>query len=295
MDELRLMRHFEAVYRLCSFSNAAEELRLTHSALTKSIKALEQDWDVKLFHRTTRTVVPTEAGKRLYPMAVDLISFARNVRMKTRGGEHRLQIICGPAILDSLVQPAIIQFADRYAETQITVETMPPNLAAEELVQRRIHLLLYHEATLRQLPYFDRLRIRNIIDEPYYMVFRPGHPVTATRQRMEDIVKFDWAIAGYDNLFEMSLPAELQSLLKSHGFPKYRLLSQSACIDLAKRSDILTAIPKSVAAPLLENGILQGITHPGNLRFSVNSAVLVDAAAEPTVNHFIDCLQSGKQ
>jgi len=292
MNDLRLMRHFESVYRLRSFSNAAEELRLTHSALTKSIKALEQGWDVKLFHRTTRTVVPTEAGKRLYPMAVDLISFAQNVRVKTQGGEHRLQIICGPAILDSLIQPAILKFAARYPETQITVETMPPNLAAEELIQRRIHLLLYHEATLRQLPYFEKLRVRNIVDEPYYVIFRPGHPVAVTGQAMQDIVKFDWAIAGYDNLFETSLPSELQSLLKSHGFPKYRLLSQAACIDLATRSDILTTVPKSVALPLIERQVVQGIPHPGNLRFSVNSAVLTDAATEPTVNHFIDCLES---
>ena len=49
MDEMRLLRHFEAVYRLSSFSAAARELRLTHSAITKSIKALE---DAGLLSRT---------------------------------------------------------------------------------------------------------------------------------------------------------------------------------------------------------------------------------------------------
>ena len=76
MIDLRRIQHFESVYRLGSFSKAANELNLTHSALTKSIKALETDWDVRLFHRTTRVVEPTEAGKRLHAMANDFLSFA---------------------------------------------------------------------------------------------------------------------------------------------------------------------------------------------------------------------------
>ncbi|MEJ6594495.1 LysR family transcriptional regulator [Parasphingorhabdus sp.] len=290
MDDLRLMRHFEAVYRLLSFSSAAQELHLTHSALTKSIKALEEGWDVKLFHRTTRTVVPTEAGKKLYPMAVDLLSFAQTVKTDTQSGEHILQIVSGPAILDTMIHPAIGKFADRYPKTKINAETMPPAHAIEELIQRRAHLLLYNQATLSQLPHLDRLRVRKVVEEPYYVICRPNHPVLRTDLQLENIVKYDWVIAGFDSLFETSLPPETQALLKRHGFPKYRLLSQAACIDLVMGSDIVTAIPRSVADPLVNAGKLSGFPHPENLQFSVSAAVLVDAGSEPTVNHFIDCL-----
>lgn len=290
MDDLRLMRHFEAVYRLLSFSSAAGELHLTHSALTKSIKALEDSWDVKLFHRTTRTVAPTEAGKKLYPMAVDLLSFAQTVKSETQSGEHILQIVSGPAILDTMIHPAIGKFARRYPKTKINAETMPPAHAVEELIQRRIHLLLYNEATLSQLPHLERLRVRKVIEEPYYVICRPNHPVLETGLQLADVVEFDWVIAGFDTLFETSLPNETQALLKQHGFPKYRLLSQAACIDLVMGSDILTAIPKSIAQPLINAGKLNGFPHPEGLQFSISAAVLNDAASEPTVNHFIDCL-----
>lgn len=290
MDDLRLMRHFEAVYRLLSFSSAAGELHLTHSALTKSIKALEDSWDVKLFHRTTRTVVPTEAGKKLYPMAVDLLSFAQTVKTETQSGEHILQIVSGPAILDTMIHPAIGKFANRYPKTKINAETMPPTHAVEELIQRRIHLLLYNEATLSQLPHLDRLRVRKVIKEPYYVICRPNHPVLKTDLQLADVIEFDWVIAGFDTLFETSLPSETQALLKQHSFPKYRLLSQAACIDLVMGSDILTSIPKSVAYPLITDGKLSGFPHPEDLQFSVCAAVLIDAGSEPTVNHFIDCL-----
>jgi len=180
MDDLRLLRYFEAVYRHLSFSNAAEELNLTHSALTKSIKTLEDDWGVKLFHRTTRTVVATEAGKKLFPMALDMIGMAQSIKKQTQSGEHVLHIVSGPAILDTLIHPAIAKFAQQYPETKISVETMPPAHAVEELMQRRIHLLLYHDATLRNLPLIDRLRVKKIVEEPYFIISRLDHPIQDT-------------------------------------------------------------------------------------------------------------------
>lgn len=290
MDDLRLLRHFEAVYRLLSFSAAADELRLTHSALTKSIKQLERGWDVQLFHRTTRTVTATEAGKKLYPKAVELLGFASDVRTSVQSGEHVLNIVSGPAILENMIPPAIEKFARRFPKTRINVTTMPPHLAVEELIQRRIHLMLYHRATLHSVAQVDRLRVSDICDEPYWMLFRPGHPVTIAGELLEDVVEFDWAIAGFDELFEKNLPENVQALLRDNGFPSYRLLSQAACVELARTSDVVTAVPRSAAALLIKEGVMEGVPHPGAFNFSVSAAVLYDAGIEPTVEHFIDCL-----
>jgi DNA-binding transcriptional LysR family regulator len=290
MNDLKLLSHFEAVYRLRSFSSAAQELRLTHSTLTKSVKMLEESWNVKLLHRTTRTMAPTEAGKKLYPMALDLLSFAQTVKTETQGGEHTLRIVSGPAILDFMVHPAILKFTEQYPRTKINAEPMSPAQAIEELLQRRIHLLLYHDATLCNLPHSDRLRIRKIVEEPYYVIARAGHPVLNGDRSLEKILKFDWVIAGFDDLFETSLPAPVRQLLVQHEFPKYRLLNQGACIDLVAQSDILTTVPRTVALKLIDKGQISGFELAEGLTFSVSAAVLVDAAAEPTVNCFIDCL-----
>ncbi|WP_108791301.1 LysR family transcriptional regulator [Erythrobacter sp. Alg231-14] len=290
MDDLRLMRHFEAVYRLLSFTAAAQELNLTHSALTKSIKTLETGWDTQLFHRTTRTVVATEAGKKLYPKAVELLAFADTVRQSVSSGEHELNIVSGPGVIEGMIHPAIMQFAKRFPRTRINVSTMPPHLAAEELIQRRIHLLLYHNASLAGLPNKDRLRITNVVDEPYWMVHRCGHAIASRAHSLEEVVRYDWALAGYDRLFEQSLPSDMRKLLQDHGVPHYRLLSQAACLELAKQSEILTTLPQSQARRLIESGAIDGAPHPGGFRFSIGAAVLHDASREPTVEHFIDCL-----
>jgi len=56
---------FLALARHKSFRRAADELGCTPSALSHSLKALEERLDVRLFNRTTRSVALTEAGERL--------------------------------------------------------------------------------------------------------------------------------------------------------------------------------------------------------------------------------------
>lgn len=137
---------------------------------------------------------------------------------------------------------------------------------------------------------FYRLRIQNVRDEPYWMLFRHGHQVKGLGRKLDDLVGFDWTIAGFDDLFEQSLSSEVQSLLRQSNFPQYRLFSQAACIDLAERSDIVTVVPETTARVLIEKRAVDGMPHPGNFKFSVSAAVLYDAGKEPTVEHFVDCL-----
>lgn len=292
MVDLRLIRHFEAVFRLGSFSKAADELHLTHSAITKSIKTLETDWGTPLFHRTTRTVAPTEAGKRLHPMAVDLLGFAENVKEQTIRGEPNLKIVSGPAALETVVGPAIRSFREDFPKTKINAQTMPPALAIEELVQRRAHILVYHSDTISGLPHYKKLTITPLISEPYVVVFRPGHTIAKTDFTLRQITQFNWAIAGYDQIFEANLPAEISDILRENNFPQYRLLSQSACIALAIESDVVTTVPESVAAHFVKQGVLAAVPHPAKIHFSVSAATLADAGIEPTIGKFIASMRS---
>ncbi|HEX5617454.1 MAG TPA: LysR family transcriptional regulator [Solirubrobacteraceae bacterium] len=60
--ELRQLRSVEAVARHRHFTRAAEELHVAQSALSHQIRKLEQELGTPLFERTSRRVIPTEAG-----------------------------------------------------------------------------------------------------------------------------------------------------------------------------------------------------------------------------------------
>jgi LysR family transcriptional regulator, glycine cleavage system transcriptional activator len=67
---LSTLRGFEAAARLASFALAANELHLSHSAVSHQIKLLEEELGQPMFRRVGRSVVLTDAGK----------DFARTVR-----------------------------------------------------------------------------------------------------------------------------------------------------------------------------------------------------------------------
>ena len=56
---------FRAVMKRGNFVGAADELGISGAAVSKQIKSLEQRLNLVLFYRTTRSVVPTEAARRL--------------------------------------------------------------------------------------------------------------------------------------------------------------------------------------------------------------------------------------
>jgi len=62
-SSLSALRGFEAAARLGSFAGAAEELHLTHSAISHQIRALERELGQPLFRRVARSVVLTDAGE----------------------------------------------------------------------------------------------------------------------------------------------------------------------------------------------------------------------------------------
>ncbi|WP_420397086.1 LysR substrate-binding domain-containing protein [Nioella sp.] len=65
LPNLNQLRAFEAAARRLSFKDAAEELNVTHAAISHQIKALEADLGLKLFHRMTRRVELTDPARDL--------------------------------------------------------------------------------------------------------------------------------------------------------------------------------------------------------------------------------------
>ncbi len=81
---LESLRYFLAVVKTMSFSEAAEELNISQSALSKKIKSLELDLDVLLFYRTTRAIQLTEAGTALVPLANEVVLLENRVEAQMR-------------------------------------------------------------------------------------------------------------------------------------------------------------------------------------------------------------------
>src|SRR5438105_337849 len=65
LPPLNALRTFEAAARHASFSHAADELGVTHGAVSKQIRALEDELGQPLFTRSVRQVKLTASGREL--------------------------------------------------------------------------------------------------------------------------------------------------------------------------------------------------------------------------------------
>lgn len=78
LPPLKALKGFESTARLLSFRKAAEELSLSHPAISHQIKSLEDNLGVKLFVREGRHMVLTPVGQRFYPIVREALELLIN-------------------------------------------------------------------------------------------------------------------------------------------------------------------------------------------------------------------------
>ena len=110
--QLDHLRTFDAVARRLSFSAAANELHLTQSAISRQIKALEEDLGAPLFSRGTRRVELSAAGLTLRHTLTPLLDQRdRVVRdIRSRGGRPRVSVSTFASFASLWLMPRLAAF-----------------------------------------------------------------------------------------------------------------------------------------------------------------------------------------
>lgn len=115
---LRQLRVFQAVSAVRNFSRAGERIGLTQPAISRAITELEGHLGLRLFDRTTRDVVPTEAGRVLGRHLDRLLEELELALLDVQGLGHqrrgRVRVASSPTLSASLM-PACIAESSRSA------------------------------------------------------------------------------------------------------------------------------------------------------------------------------------
>jgi len=130
LPPLIAVRYFEAAARHLSFTKAAQELHVTHSAVSHQIKALEEWLGVPLFRRLNRSLVLTEGGQayaRPVREALEKLGEAsRALRSREQSGTLTVSVM--PSFAAKFLVPRLGSF--RHAHPDIDVRIS----ASERLV-----------------------------------------------------------------------------------------------------------------------------------------------------------------
>lgn len=131
LPPLDLVRGFEAAARRLSFTQAAQELFVTQSAVSRQVQALEEFLGVKLFERRHKALELTEAGQAYYRAAAaalaELRAATQRLRESTRG--HVLTVTTTVSFASIWLVPRLGRF--RLAHPGIDVRISATHLVAD--------------------------------------------------------------------------------------------------------------------------------------------------------------------
>jgi len=178
--DLRKVRYFVAVAEQLHFGRAADELHIAQPALSRQIRALEQDLGAPLLIRDSHGVALTDAGKQLLadagPMLASADAVRRRVSVAARGS-RRLTVGFRAGIA---VTAAVREFALRHPDVLVDVQRIEWDDQAPMLLDGRIDVgfvrLPIDEAGLRVVPLYT---------EPRVAVLPARHPLAGKPQITE--------------------------------------------------------------------------------------------------------------
>jgi len=294
--DLRPLRHFEAVDRRGSFRRAAEEQGVSQSVVTRSVRALEEELGLRLFDRTTRSVRLTPAGQHLVERARALLQGAealeREAALLRGAGTGAVALGASPLPLASLIAPALRGFVASHPGVQVQVETGSQEALVERLLERTLDFVVVGGLRLDPLPWEDEVLLQRLPGEPAVVVARADHPLLVRDADWPAYLDHPWAVPRLSAEEYEALPDPYRAEMARRGFPRLRLESVSACLQLARESDVVTGVPASVGRRVEAEGGLALRAYPFPLETTQAVLSLRDRTPSPAARALRDAIRS---
>ncbi|MDQ5070543.1 LysR family transcriptional regulator [Klebsiella variicola subsp. variicola] len=126
-DNLNALAAFMVVAKEQNFTRAAKRLGVSQSALSQTVRVLEAQLGIRLLNRTTRRVVPTEAGERLLasvgPQIEDIqrqLMVLSELRDKPAG---TIRLTATEYAAESILWPAVSRLVKKYPDIKVEILT----------------------------------------------------------------------------------------------------------------------------------------------------------------------------
>lgn len=135
---LRQLKAFLGVADSANFTKTAQHLHLSQAGLSATIRELESQLNTRLFERTTRAVVLTEAGRVFLPTAAlierELSAAALRLRDMERQDVATLRVGFTPLMASNIVPEVLLRFAKRHPKVEVDVVDGSP-VEIQQLVE----------------------------------------------------------------------------------------------------------------------------------------------------------------
>ena len=215
MDNQNL-KAFITVAELGSFSEAADSLYLTQSAISKRIALLEQQIGKRLFDRIARQVSLTEAGNELLPRARRILQEYENAlqAINDLSGEASgtLRLAISHHLGLHRLPPILKQFAQQYPNVTLDIEFMDSEKAYEQVLHGESEVAVITLA----LDSHHNINSKKIWNDPLRFICAQDHPLAKLKKpALKDLAEYPIILPGL-NTYTGRI---IQNLFQKEGIP----------------------------------------------------------------------------
>jgi DNA-binding transcriptional LysR family regulator len=248
------LRHLIVLASHGSFSQSASKLHLTQPALSRSIKALEDELGQPLFDRIGRKNELTTFGRHIVQRARILVDEANELRQtslhlqKGEMGQFRVGMGSGPGAM--LMTPLLLLMATEHPQAHIDISRSSTTLLVQALRDRKLDALILD---IRSLQPSADLKVEALQEMAGAFMCRPGHPLAKKRSVPFAMLR-DYPLAS------TPLSDEVARILMERFGPSahpeqlvnLRCEEISSLLDVARTSDAVVLAIRASAPDLVE-------------------------------------------
>lgn len=253
---LNALRAFEAVGRHCHVRRAAEELHLTHAALSRQVRLLEDHVGTALFTREKNRMQLTPAGVRFLAVVQDIMAALHEGVMDLNPELLKGELVIATTATISInwLPRVILAYSKRYPEVTLRVVTIEPFQAA--LPQQ------FDLALCLGRPEDRHKVVRRLYQEHYFPVaapslFTPDKPIN----KPIDILRYTLLherTAHWDAWFALHAiepPKDLSKIHFDYGFQSIEAARLGLGVVLADRLEVAADLRRGTLVRLLDSDL----------------------------------------
>ncbi|MFM1654786.1 LysR substrate-binding domain-containing protein [Brevibacillus sp. B_LB10_24] len=175
------LRVFVTVVEQSNFSRAAELLNLSQPGVSLHIRNLENEFGVKLMHRSPKHVKMTEAGEILYKHAKQILALYETAReeicLLRDVVTGTLKIGASFTIGEYILPGLLAQFAGQYPQVDMKVKIANTEEIAQGIRASELDIGLV-EGTVR----YSDIQVKPFMEDEMILIAPPGHPLSSVQK-----------------------------------------------------------------------------------------------------------------
>lgn len=288
-------REFVVLAKTCNYLQAADQLFISQSTLSKHIKALERELGVELFSRTTRRVQLTDHGRTFLPFARKLASTAHDAEVALANAsdneQRMLDIGSIPVMVPYGITEVLHRFQRQHRNTRLRIVEGEADRLLDLLRNRTLDLAFIREWTgnVGSDDLHNEFDAIDYAEDQLAAVLPSGHPL-ATRQsiHLAELANDEFLLLPQGTVMN----ALITDACAAEGFVpevRYRGTRAENIIDLVARGMGVSLLMRTPAAYLTRSAVsVVNLEQP--ITTKIRLFRLRDRELSPEARAFVDFL-----